>query len=251
MDLDFVDPVNYKDFRDNHGYDANHPGIYIWGFYDNNNQFIPYYAGKIEDSIYSRINGHFKKIREKNTYTIFKSNVYQNLSNYLCYLPREAKPYQNLCSNQKFIDQILYLNNCCFLYNEYKSKVNPSNLALLKKELKSQSLDELLVDFNPKEPTIQQTINCEFSDSKLCITYATIEELKKENGWEARLRIAETCVKFCLKTNTMGDSQSLKSVKSPIIKISSKNSFLSSSFYHAINGKQSIDIPKSIYYGFL
>jgi hypothetical protein len=65
--------------------DVNKPGIYIWGFMDNNTEhwdkgsdffcqpFIPYYVGKSESSIYKMVTEHFSTNNSnRNTYPILE-----------------------------------------------------------------------------------------------------------------------------------------------------------------------------------
>jgi hypothetical protein len=246
MNLKFIEPICYKDFVTHHSIHASCEGIYIWGFMSEKKEFVPYYVGKSEKSIYSRIIGHFEKIHKNNTYTIFSEFVYQNLPKYLSQLLRKAKPYYNLCSNPTFKGEILYLNNSCFLAFEYGVKVDSADLHLLVKECTSQNLDELIKKHNPQVKINQKKIQNIFSPTNLFVTYAQLQKSGDSIDWQRNLRIAETCVKFCLKTNTIGDSLSLENIKNaaPSITISSIGNYLQPLFYPISNGIPTIDIQK-------
>lgn len=246
MKLKFTIPIDYNSFSKNHGQKANAPGIYIWGFL-NNNKFVPYYVGKSENNIHARILSHFKKLHINNTYTIFNNEFYKNLPKNMVQLPRVAIPDKHLLSisGGHFLKNLLYKNDSNYLNTAYASLVTNKNL--LSKELTSQALDGILIN---KKNKIQDTINTVFSANNLYISYATPNI---EQGNIKQISFCETATKFCLIANTISRSQSINKKTIPSVEISSINNYLSSCFHHALGGKSSIDCtnPKNlIYYGY-
>lgn len=194
--LKFTDPINYGEFKLNQAEDANGSGIYIWGF-QNNGEFIPYYVGKSESSVYHRINNHFQKIHLINTYMIFSIGFYGNLKANLNKLKRKAKPYKNISG--ELMKDMIYLNNEDFLVKKYSNIFSEPHL--LKKGITSQLLDEKLIENNA---TIQNVIDEVFSESNLFISYLIF---KKENEeFKKELKIMETFVKFKMPNPVISDS---------------------------------------------
>jgi hypothetical protein len=205
MKLIFSKPVSYKDFVANHELFANSPGIYIWGFV-NSEKFIPYYVGKSESSVYLRIQSHFDKIHKVNTYIIFEEGFYSNLAQHLQNLPRVAKPYRKLhtIENGYFYNKMVYYNNEDFLKRKYSGA--SSDINLLKKELTTQNLDNLL---KGKCNPIQNTIEKVFSPENLHISYSipTIINPSSKEG-KKEIKGAETFTKFNLPNPVISDSGS-------------------------------------------
>lgn len=103
--LEFSKPMSYKDFITNNP--AHFSGIYILGFGDN---FTPYYVGKHETCINSRVYSHYKGLTQTQNYTIFTENFYNNLR---CNNPiqRIAKPYEEFDEEYLARDKKKYYNN--------------------------------------------------------------------------------------------------------------------------------------------
>ena len=85
--LIFSEPIRYKDFV-NQGL-GHCRGIYILGF---KNTFSPYYVGKHQSCINTRVQSHYKGIHHTSNYTIFTKEFYENLPN--IDIKRIAQPYR-------------------------------------------------------------------------------------------------------------------------------------------------------------
>lgn len=241
--LNFIEPINYQTFLETQQSHADCPGIYIWGF-KNNDNFIPYYVGKSESSVYLRVRSHFNKIHHRNTYTIFKLSFYSHLSANLDSLPRKAKPYKHLSNHLNLSPQLLYLNDTKFLIKLFGQLVSKSNHSKLKKGLFSQSLDKFCSGM-----PIQPTISSVFAPPNLFVTYACIcNEADTIQEWKRFIRNAETAVKFCLVGNTIGDSQSPTKIH-PNLVISSYNDILRQQFYPMLGTSPSVIDKK--YHGYV
>jgi hypothetical protein len=207
MKLVFSKPVDYVEFLAHHGAVAVYPGIYIWGFV-NDDRFVPYYVGKSEGSVYLRIISHYKKIKTANTYIIFKESFYKNLQNHLLHLPILAKPYLNLhkIEGGYFANKLIYYNNEDFLKTTYVNEIEDKSI--LRKELKSQNLDGKLIN---KRKRIQLTIDKVFHENKLFVSYCILDKLDPKNkiAFKKTIKDAETYVKFHLPNPVISDSGSL------------------------------------------
>lgn len=67
--------VDAKTGQEHKGYDGECPGVYVWGFL-NNEKFIPYYVGVKVDSILNRINDHKNKIESPSSHYVRLSKSY-------------------------------------------------------------------------------------------------------------------------------------------------------------------------------
>lgn len=200
--IEFSKPISYNDFIANNP--AHFSGIYILGFGVN---FIPYYVGKHETCINSRVHSHYKGLTNTLNYTIFTENFYENLSDNNP-IQRIAKPYEKY--DAKFLAR--HLND---YHNYYDSH------------------------------SVRNIIDKVFSKHNLFIAYADSSNLSNQ-----KLTNCETAVKFCLKSNTIGRSGSLKMDFPSKICIKSKENCLSNHFHHFNPVKDKIDIQNNIYYGY-
>jgi|GEM_PF-3707464 len=179
--------------------EAKNPGIYIWGFMDENpenwNQyadyackpFIPYYVGKSESSVYNRVKEHFNAIHSQgNTYCVLEPNAYKNLSDFLKCIKRNSQPYRSMAQDTH---NIAYLNNTNFIEKKYGHQIS-----------KGTSSDK--IDHLNNNSTLRNTINSVFAPDKLFVCFASLK-----NSDRKILDHAETAVKFCLKKNTISTSE--------------------------------------------
>ena len=64
IEINFQSVLSISDFFVNHRQEANQQGVYIWGFkHPKTDKFIPYYVGKAQRSVISRIRKHVKDLK--------------------------------------------------------------------------------------------------------------------------------------------------------------------------------------------
>lgn len=194
--LHFRGPFSYPDLTKE--LSAFNPGIYIWGFkFPESKVFIPYYVGKSESNIVSRISQHKKDIiKADSTYMRF-STAYMKEFYHDCYYPinpsRGKKSIPNNYKNYVSSGKILYLNN--------KEKVDPDNK--LPKQLKDFPINIL----SPRPPDfLKRNINNIF----ICYAYW---ESKSRNLMKHDLEELEALTKYSLKGRTIGKSNNFNSIK--------------------------------------
>lgn len=116
-----------KDFVKISAQDSSYPGVYIWGFMQRNN-FIPYYVGKSQSTIASRIQQHYNDITKPGSTYIRLNKAYMEGENpyyldskypLMTSAPNRNKLpswiYSSKCDNRDhFKDRIDYINNKAF-----------------------------------------------------------------------------------------------------------------------------------------
>lgn len=155
------------------------PGIYIWGFLNDKGSFIPYYVGKSQSNIKSRLLRHITDIcKPDSTYMSFSDSYMDNF-----YMDPNYPEFRKKTSRLKvpdrlpidyFRDKIEYLNN--IHWPNRKPRVN----------------------------TLKRLID----SGKFRLCYANFpSELNPVS------HILETFVKFSLKGKTVGDSLSFNTLE--------------------------------------
>ena len=189
---------------------AHYSGIYIWGL-KVKNKFIPHYVGKHETCIYSRVVAHFNGIHNSNKYTVFSKDFYNALD---VFSDNKNKPV---------------ISRMAQPYRKFETELHKYLIRFKTKELKSDS-KEIVKDI--------------FNETKLFVSHARADKTK------TNLIFCETAVKFALKNNTIGRSQSLQNKVSLDIRICSQNNYFKDHFYHMLGVNPTIDCAKQIYYGY-
>ncbi len=122
--LTFNGPVKMKAFSETCPPNSEHPGVYIWGFMQQD-KFIPYYVGKSQSKVVSRIQQHYKNIMKPDSTYIRLNKCYMEGENpyyldekypLITSAPnRDKLPswiYDNKCDNREYFkNRIDYINN--------------------------------------------------------------------------------------------------------------------------------------------
>jgi hypothetical protein len=164
--------------------------------------FFPYYVGIHQRNVFSRIKGHYEKIRSiNNTYTIFEKIVYPSLPKYLQKVTRSGHP--NTSALEEFI---LYCNDKEFFRKKYNLIQNKGST--------SANIDALNGNNN-----IRNTIEQVYTPENLMVCFARFlpinngESIPSNNKLteedKLHLRNIEAAVKFCLRINTIGFSKNI------------------------------------------
>lgn len=199
-------------------------GIYVLGIKNANNRIIPYYVGQTSEKLSEYLTKkRIPIIRSPNTtWAIFSQNFLKiKRATSSDFIKRVAIPgIQYKHQSLNFGNDILYLNEEYFFSHKnvvgspvpslvYGEKCRP--ISLLGKYPSSINLHKLAT-------TTQSII---FDKQNLFFTTFTFkiekEHLEKHNiQLETLLECVETYVKFSLKVNTVGKSQTLKTMKTKL-----------------------------------
>ncbi len=130
VDMTFNGPVPINQFIDGCPPNSEYPGVYIWGFIQND-KFIPFYVGKSHSTVASRLKQHHKDIiKPDSTYMRFTTAYMEGPSPYY---NDEHFPMETYSKNRNklpgwakrptpeyFEERIVYMNNKEFLERKFQ-----------------------------------------------------------------------------------------------------------------------------------
>lgn len=221
---------NYGDF-----------GIYILGIKNSQGRIVPYYVGKYETLIGKRVLKHIDDIGSNcTTYTIFSDSFLRSRGINLDFIQRVAKPSQKY-PEKSYLNDILYLNERKFFQKLWLKDNVLQNVA---KKWPSKPFPLYLMNFSGYTKELDAVNNARksaYCPGSLFFTTITFDKsnlgtMKKEQ-MQKLLACIETYVKFSLKINTIGESQTLITMNDNLsgIKISidftNMSAILQSEFY--------------------
>jgi hypothetical protein len=194
-----------------------YPGIYIWGFKDSQENFVPYYVGKSQSNINERLWKHYLDLNYGNTYMIFHEEFYNALGT------EEIQKKIKRCANpaSKFPDlnnDMLYWNNQYFMSEKYDPKWNG---VCFRKGMTTQGYELARHLRDGKDLSISKFIWKQFHKEKIYVTCCSIDRemidkaenfglLREKKRLTHGFEFFEDIIKYSLRFNVVSQSNDMR-----------------------------------------